>query len=177
MTRAAFALLLVSCPALAHAADIFGGYSAMRLDGRTTHGFTVAVSWPLTASLGLAVEGTNGRGLVGGEDLDEWGVLGGPVFVPWRGKRLTPFVHAKAGVVRSRRQVEVFGVAIGPDGTCDGGCPYSTGPAAELGGGLDFRLTESFSLRFAQLDYRLARLDGENADRLRISTGVVYRLR
>jgi hypothetical protein len=175
MKRAAFALLTLSWPTLALGADVFGGYSALRLDGDITNGGTVAVSWPLTLSLGLVVEGGFERGLVRGEDLDEWAVLAGSVFTPWPAKRFSPFVHAKAGVVRSRRQVEVFGVAIGPGGVCDGGCPFSTGPAAELGGGLDFRLANRISLRLAQVDYRMARLDDTNEDRLRVSTGVVYR--
>lgn len=175
MKRAALALLVLSWPTLASGADVFGGYSALRLDGTITNGGSVAVSWPLAASLDLAVEGSFERGLVRGEDLNEWAVLAGPVFAPWRAKRFSPFVHAKAGVVSSRRQVEVFGVAIGPDGVCDGGCPYSTGPAAEFGGGLDFRLADRISFRVAQVDYRMARLDGANEDRLRLSAGVVYR--
>lgn len=175
MTRAALALLLLSWPALAFGADAFAGYSTLRQDGDQTHGATAAVSWPLNGLLDLVIEGNNQRGLVRGDDLDEWALLAGPVLAPRRGSRLSPFVHTKAGIVTSRRQVEVFGIAIGPDGVCDGGCPYSTGAAAEFGGGLDLRLGSRFSLRLAQVDYRLVRLEGRNVDSLRAATGVVYR--
>lgn len=175
MRRAALLLLLLSWPTPAVAADIFGGYSALRLDGATVHGGGGAVRWPLTESLKIVVEGSYHRGLVRGENLDEWAFLAGLALTPWQVKRVGLFVHAKGGLVRSRRQVEVFDVAIGPDGVCDGGCPYSFGPAGEFGGGLDLRLTDRLAARLAQLDYRLARLDGETIDSLRLSAGVVYR--
>lgn len=175
MRRAALLILLLSSPTHAVAADIFGGYSALRLDGATVHGGGVAVRWPLTESMRVVIEGSYNRGLVRGEDLDEWAFLGGLALMPWQAKRVGLFVHAKGGLVASRRQVEVFDVAIGPDGVCDGGCPYSFGPVAELGGGLDLRLTERLAARLAQLDYRLAHVGGETIDSFRLSAGIVYR--
>ena len=169
--------LVAASPLPAAAADVFGGYSTMRVDDRQVHGGVVATSWPLGSRARLVVEGSVQRGLVGGENLSEWAFVGGPVLTPWRAKRFSPFVHATAGLVRSRRQVEVLGVTIGPDGICDGGCPYSTGTAVELGGGVDYRLSDTLSLRVPQVDYRLTWLDGVNANRLRLSTGVVYRWR
>ncbi len=174
MKPAALALALLF-PATASGAEVFGGYSAMRLEGDNVSGASLAATWPLAGSLRLAGEASAQRGLVQGQDLDEWALLVGPVFSPWRAGRLSPFVHAKAGAVRSRRQVEVFGVAIGPDGLCDGGCPSQTGFAAELGGGLDIRLGDRLGVRLPQVDYRLTRLDGDDADRLRVSAGLVYR--
>jgi hypothetical protein len=109
-------------------------------------------------SLAVVAEASGQLGLVRGEDLQEWALLGGPSFSPWRGHRLIPFVHVKAGLVRSRRQVDILGVAIGPGGVCDGACPSEFGFAAEAGGGVDFRLSDRFSLRI-QGDYRLVRLE------------------
>lgn len=172
---ATLVILMLVWPAIATAQHIFGGYSALRLDGAITNGFTAAVSWPLGSRLDLAVEGNLERGLVNGENVDEWALLAGPQFVPWQATRLSSFVHLTAGIVRSRRQIEVLGVGIGRDGVCDGGCPYSTGPGVELGGGLDYRVTDRVALRLAQIDYRWARLDDTNAGRLRVSVGAVYR--
>lgn len=178
MRAATFALLaLWAVPQAAAAGDLFGGYSIMRVDDHQVSGGTVSWSWPLGRLVRLAVEGSLERGLVAGEDLDEWAFLGGPVLTPWREGRFSPFVHAKAGFVRSRRQVEVFGVTIGPDGVCDGGCPYSAGGGAEFGGGLDYRLSDRFALRVPQVDYRVTWLDDANANRLRLSAGVIYRWR
>lgn len=174
--RSAGALALALLwPAVASGADVFGGYSAMRLGGDNVSGASVAASWPLAGSLRLAAEASAQLGLTDGEDLSEWALLAGPVWTPRRGGRVAPFVHVKAGAVRSRRQIEIFGVAIGPDGVCEGGCPSQTSVAAEVGGGLDVRLGESVALRLPQVDYRLTRLDGDDAKRLRVSAGIVYR--
>lgn len=173
------ALVLVwsvsSVPGLAFGADLFGGYSTLRLDGDNTNGGTLAVAWALSGELRLSTELSAQLGRVQGEELREWALLAGPVFVPWGVGRMSPFVHAKAGLVRSRRQVQVFGVAMGVDGVCEGGCPAQTGLAAELGGGLDIRVKDNLALRFPQIDYRLTRLEGDNMDGLRICAGVVYR--
>lgn len=176
MRRASLALLALCAawPPPAAAGDLFGGYSIMRVDDHQVGGTAVAASWPLGGRVRLAVEGSLERGLLDGEDFDEWAFLGGPALTPWRASRFSPFVHAKAGLVSSRRQVEVLGVAIGPDGVCDGACPFSTGVAAEFGGGVDYRLSDRLSLR-VPVDYRVTWLDDSSANRLRVSAGVVYR--
>ena len=177
MKRAALALLALwaSAPVPAAGADLFGGYTSMRVDDRQMNGGAVAATWRLGGLVGVAVEGSHERGQISGENFEEWAFLGGPVLTPWPARRLSPFAHVKGGLARSRRQVEVLGVAIGPDGICDGGCPFSTGAAMEVGGGLDYRLSDSFSLRVPQVDYRVTQLDDATAKRLRVSAGVVYR--
>lgn len=166
--------LLLLWPAAARGADLFGGYSAMRLSGDDANGASLAASWRLTGALRVGAEASAQMGVVQGEDLREWALLAGPVFAPRRGSRLSPFVQAKAGLVRSRRQVEVFGVAIGPSGVCQGSCPSETGFSAELGGGLDLRVKGRLGLRLPQVDYRLVRLESDDANRLRVSAGLVW---
>jgi hypothetical protein len=166
------ALLLVA--GSAEAASLFGGYSNLRLDGANVPGWAVSFHWPLAGSVALVTEATGQYGLTQGEDLKELSVMAGPALAFRPGRRLSPFVHAKAGYVRSRRQVEVFGVAIGRDGVCDGSCPSSGGFAAEAGGGLDLRFDERWAVRLAQIDYRLTTLSEDESDRLRISAGLVF---
>jgi hypothetical protein len=101
----------------------------------------------------------------------------GPTLAPRRANRLRPFVHVKAGILIARRQVEVFGVAIGADGVCDGGCPWQTSPVLEVGGGLDIGLTPRLALRLPQADYRWSWPGGSTEGELRLSAGMVYRLR
>jgi hypothetical protein len=173
--RILLALLLASSGA-AQAADLYGGYSVLRLDGHNAQGAALALSVPLGGALRLGAEASRQTGLVQAEDLGEWALLAGPVFAPRRGSRLAPFLHAKAGLVRSRRQVEVFGVTIGATGVCDGACPSETGFAAELGGGLDIRLGQRLGLRLPQVDYRFVRLASDDARRLRFSAGLLLRL-
>ena len=120
----------------ADAQSLFGSYSAMRLDDTYVHGFDVGFTTrPLVGPMQLTVEGTSHFGLVQGEDFDELAFLAGPSFAFRRGSRLVPFVHGKAGIVRSRRQVEIFGIVIGSEGVCDESCPAQTAFAAEAGGG------------------------------------------
>lgn len=171
----ALVLPLLFWPGAAFGMDVFGGYSALRLSGDNVNGASLALSFPVRGAFWLDAEATGQSGLAGGENLSEWTLLAGPSFTPWRERRLSPFVHARAGAVRSRSQIEVFGVAIGDDGVCDGGCPSQTSFAAELGGGLDLRLTRRLSLRLPQVDYRLTGLAGDDSSRLRFSAGVVYR--
>lgn len=167
----AAALLLAGS---AEAASLFGGYSNLRVEGANLHGWGMAVTWPLASSVRLTVEITGQRGLVQGETLAELTVMAGPSLAFRRGRRLSPFVHAKVGLVRSRREVDVFGVAIGPDGVCDGSCPSQTGFGAEAGGGLDLRIDDRWTVRLAQVDYRLTRLEDDESDRLRLSAGLLF---
>lgn len=159
----------------ARAAELAGSYSALRIDGETVNGAALQVAIPVSASFRIAGELSGEFGAVNGEDLTEWAILAGPAWSPWRSSRLQPFLEAQAGLVRSRRQLEVFGVALGADGVCDGGCASSTTWAAELGGGLDVTLGHRLALRAVRADYRLTGLDEPTSHRLRFSAGLVWR--
>ena len=177
---AAVAVTLLSMPAgmgTAEGAEIALGYSGLRADGDLTHGGGLTLASPRGGGrLRLVAELSAQSGsAAGGERLRELGLLAGAAFAPWHGGRLSPFVSLKAGVVSAQRSVTVFGVSIAADGVCDGGCPYQTGPAAELGGGLDLRVGERWAVRLAQADYRLTRLGGETDHALRLSAGIVRR--
>lgn len=170
-------LSLTGLSATARASEIALGYSGLRADGDLTHGGGLMFASPrgggrlrLVADLSVQSGGASG-----GERLREIGLLAGAAFAPWRGGRLSPFVSLKAGAVSAQRSVTVFGVSIASDGVCDGGCPYQTGPAAEVGGGLDLRLGERWAVRLAQADYRVTRLGGEMDHALRLSAGIVRR--
>jgi hypothetical protein len=161
----------------AEGAEIALGYSGLQADGSLTHGGGLALASPRGGGrLRLLAEvSAQSGGAAGGERLRELGLLAGAAFAPWPGGRLSPFVSMKAGVVSAQRSVTVFGVSIGADGVCDGGCPYQTGPAAEFGGGLDLRVGGRWAVRLAQADYRVTRLAGETDHAVRLSAGIVRR--
>jgi opacity protein-like surface antigen len=171
----ALAAGLLAASTSAGAADLFGGYSSLRVGGHEVRGAGLALAWPLGRTLLVGAEATGQSGRARGEDLTEWAVLVGPVFAPWRGRRLSPFVQVRAGAVRSRRQVTVFGVAVGPEGVCDGGCPSHTGLGAEAGAGLDLRMLPRLALRLPQADYRFTGGEDDSGPRWRFSAGLVYR--
>jgi len=154
--------------------ELSGGYSSLRLGGERLGGGSLALSWPLRGKLRLCAEATLHGGRSEGEDLAEQALLFGPSLAPRAGRRLRPFAHVRAGLMRSRRQLEVFGVAIGREGVCDGGCPWRFGVAGEVGGGLDLRLLRRLAVRLPQLDFQLTSA-GEARSRLRVSAGLVWR--
>jgi hypothetical protein len=161
----------------AEGAEIALGYSGLQADGSLTHGGGLGFASPRGAGRFrlLAEVSAQSGGASGGERLRELGLLAGAAFAPWHGGRLSPFVSLKAGVVSAQRSVTVFGVSIGADGVCDGGCPYQTGPAAEGGGGLDLRVGGRWAVRLVQADYRVTHLAGETDHALRLSAGIVRR--
>ena len=161
----------------AEGAEIALGYSGLRADGDLTHGGGLGLASPRGGGrLRLLAEVSAQSGsAAGGERLRELGLLAGAAFAPWHGGRLSPFVSLKAGVVSAQRSVTVFGVSIAADGVCNGGCPYQTGPAGEIGGGLDLRVGGRWAVRLAQADYRVTRLGGETDHALRLSAGIVRR--
>ncbi len=161
----------------AEAAEIALGYAGLQADGDLTHGGALALASPRgTGPFRLLVElSAQSGGAAGGERLRELGLFAGAALAPWRAGRLSPFVSLKAGAVSAQRSVSVFGVSIGADGMCDGGCPYQTGPAAEVGGGLDLRVGSRWAVRLAEVDYRVTRLGGVTDHALRLSAGVVRR--
>jgi hypothetical protein len=173
----AAAVVLTTGSGRADAAEIELGYSGLRASGDLTHGGVLAVASPRGGGrLRLVVELSGQSGsAAGGERLRELGLFAGAALAPWRDGRLSPFVSFKAGAVSAQRSVAVFGVSIAADRVCNGGCPYQTGPAAEVGGGLDLRLGARWALRLAQADYRVTRLGGETDHALRLSAGIVRR--
>jgi hypothetical protein len=178
MTRPALALLVFALAAPAaplRAADVFGAYSRLRLDRGHVSGGELSFGWPQRGALGLVTAAAFHGGSAAGEEVRELALLSGPAFTLGRGRRLSAFVHTRGGLARERRQVVVFGVAIGPGGVCAGGCPSKTAFAAEAGAGLDLRLGARWSLRLAQADWRLTRAEGEADRRLRLSAGLVWR--
>jgi hypothetical protein len=177
VTSACVALAVAAVSGRAGAAELALGYSGLRADGDLTHGGGFTFASPRgSGRLRLVADlSAQSGGAAGGERLRELGLLAGAAFVPWQGGRLSPFVTLKAGVVSAQRSVTVFGVSIGADGVCDGGCPYQTGPAAEVGGGLDLRVGGRWALRLLQADYRVMHLAGETDHALRLSAGLVRR--
>jgi hypothetical protein len=154
-------------------AGVFAGYSQLRVDGDDARGGALALRRPLFGGLKLDVELTAHQGDVGGDSLREITLMAGPVLQAGGG-RFRPFAHALLGVAHTRQQVEIFGIAIGPDGVCNGSCGGKLGPALSAGAGLDWGLGSRLSLRLPQVDYVLVRMGGQTVHRLRGSAGIVW---
>jgi hypothetical protein len=149
------------------------GPSWLRSDGDEVLGGALAATWRSGRRLAFTVEASLHTGNAGGENLRELAVLAGPRLSPWPTRRLRPFLALKVGGVRARRQVEVFGLAVGASGVCDGGCPAEIGATGEAGGGFDLGLTHRIALRLPEAEYRVSRIAGGWKGGLRVSAGVV----
>jgi opacity protein-like surface antigen len=163
----ALGLALCSTAAAAEAptAELFGGYSYLRDEGESFHGWHASLAYNLWSNLGLVAElaGHNGSSL--GVDLNTLFFLGGARF-SLRMASSSVFVHGLAGGVRARGSITVFGASISESDT-----NLCYGP----GGGLDFKLRDHWALRL-QGDYLFIKTEGETVKDPRVSAGVVYRI-
>lgn len=168
MWRLALALALAT-PIAAVAADVpkaelFAGYSHARHDGLETDGFAAGVDIGLGRSLGVEVSGSGHYKSESGTSLSWTSLFVGPRYA-FRGDRLTPFVHALGGVVRSSAGVDVFDVSIRETDTDLGGA---------FGGGIDIGVGSSWAVR-VQGDWVLQQREDGTVGDPRAVLGVVYR--
>ena len=168
LVAAALLAAFASMPASAQDAsrgDVFAGYSMLASDGEAMHGWQAALGWGLSGPVGLLFDVSGHMGTdADGTDLTLLSAMAGPRAAFGSG-RLRPFVHAMAGVVRSRASVSVFGVDISESSADWGGA---------AGGGLDVSFRDRWAVRLAA-DYRAVRVEGETVGDPRLSAGVAYR--
>jgi opacity protein-like surface antigen len=95
------------------------------------------------------------------------------------GSRFRPFGHALAGVAVGKSKIDNsffssgFCQQTGVD--CRGDFSDSeTGFAAAIGGGIDIKATERFSIRAIQVDYNPTRFNGSTQNNFRFGLGVVF---
>ena len=104
-----------------------------------------------------------------GLDLTLTSYLAGPRFFYRRpGARITPYGQFLLGAVRATG-------GLAPANS--GGAPSSTVFGATLGGGVEFNLSRTVTLRVAQVDYFVTTFDNKvdgHQNNLRISTGAAY---
>lgn len=95
------------------------------------------------------------------------------------GARFRPFGHALVGIAHGRTKLDndFFSTTFCQQAGVD--CRRSftesdTGFAAAIGGGVDIKATNRFSVRAFQLDYNPTHLNGRTQDNVRFGFGVVF---
>lgn len=136
--------------------EIFGGYSYMHANLNTfglgtasIHGESVQVTRFLTGDIGITADvsynsGTNVQ--QSGENVYRWNYMFGPTYAVRSESSFVPFAHVLFGGNHDRESIPNFNHGINGDF-------YSTGFAAAIGAGFDYKLADHFALRPAQLDY------------------------
>lgn len=147
--------------------EVFGGYSRLRADGHSLNGWTGTFIVKVNSWFAIAadVDGHYGSHREGTEHVRvrEHAFTFGPHVALENQSRVTPFAFALFG--GAHEKVRVAGVA-----------ESATGFAANLGGGLDLRVTERVSLRLIQVDAAFTRFHGEGKTAPRFSTGLVFHI-
>ena len=145
--------------------EIFGGYSYLRDDGHNLNGWTGTLIVNLNKWFAIAadVDGHYGSHHEGHEvvRVREHGFTFGPHVALHNRSRITPFAFALFG--GAHENVKVAGET-----------ESATGFAANLGGGLDVRVNEEWSVRLIQIDAAHTRFHGEGKTAPRFSTGLVF---
>jgi hypothetical protein len=149
--------------------EVFGGYSHLRFES-TTLGFSDQLNlngWNVGLSLPDLYEGFGVAVDISGHyapAMEEYNFLIGPQYsYKWKG--LGPYAHALFGKARDRlRQPGSTQLE-----------PSSLGRAIALGGGLDFQLSDRFSVRAIQADYLTTSVFSGTQHNIRLSTGVIFR--
>ncbi len=175
------AALMLALPVLAQAqeyprSEIFGGYSYLHGDddagGIDLHGWNASFNQNIVKWAGIKADFSGHYGdvtLIPGlrADVNAHLFLVGPHFAVRKIERVTPFVHALFGVVRT--DLTYFD----PTGKIT---QRDSAFAMALGGGLDIKLHNNLAVRLFQTDYVLTRFDDNNQHNFRVSTGLVLRL-
>ena len=96
------------------------------------------------------------------------------------GSRVRPFGHALVGVAHQRTKLDrsffssQFCQQPGVDCRTLDNRQTSTGFAAAIGGGLDIKASERFSIRAFQVDYNPTRLNDSMQNNFRFGVGIVF---
>ena len=155
-------------------ADVFAGYSLLRFNPATSgvdswnmHGGSTSFAYNAKNWLGLVGDFGgyhNGNILSSGVSTTEYTYLFGPRVSYRRHERFTPFGQILFGGAR------VNGSVFGSTGS-------DNAFAMAVGGGVDAKISNRFSVRLGQLDYLMTRFNegtgGSGQHNLRFSTGVV----
>jgi opacity protein-like surface antigen len=95
------------------------------------------------------------------------------------GSRFRPFGHALVGVAHARAKVDNSFFTSGFCQQAGVDCredlsESETGFAAAIGGGIDIKATDRFSIRAIQVDYNPVRINGTTQNNFRFGVGLVF---
>jgi opacity protein-like surface antigen len=203
----------------ARRAEIFIGYSSIQGEGIVDaddpsdvsdddffdrrlglHGLNASVAGFFNPAFGIKGDfsfhrNKDSASIIGGSNSlnsKQFYFMAGPTFKFRNASKVEPFVHALAGGAHTRFDVETVRDVAGSTVRTSFDTS-STDFAAGIGGGLDIRLSERFSLRAIQVDYMpvflrgrsvdvigvseelgTLTLGGQRQDNIRISVGIVF---
>jgi Outer membrane protein beta-barrel domain len=154
-----------AAPATPPAPDVFLGYSYTKAGDASLNGIGLQGTFPVGDTFRIVLDLSGHDGTFAGADFDQIGLMAGGRWSPLR-SRVRPFAEGLVGLVRTSQSVEAGDVSVS-DSDSDFG--------VALGGGLDFGLSERWSLR-GLFHLRLVSGEGNWDADPRFAAGFVYRL-
>ena len=154
-----------AAPATPPAPDVFLGYSYTKAGDASLNGIGFQGTFPVADTFRVVLDLSGHDGTFAGADFDQIGLMAGGRWSPLR-SRVRPFADGLVGLVRTSTSIESGDVTV-DDSDSDFGFA--------LGGGVDFGLSERWSVRGL---FHLRLISGEgnwDADP-RFAVGFVYRL-
>jgi len=154
-----------AAPATPPAPDVFLGYSYTKAGDASLNGIGLQGTFPVGDTFRIVLDLSGHDGTFAGADFDQIGLMAGGRWSPLR-SRVRPFAEGLVGLVRTSQSIEAADVSVS-DSDSDFG--------VALGGGLDFGLSERWSLR-GLFQLRLVSGEGNWDADPRFAAGFVYRL-
>jgi len=152
-------------------AEVFGGYSYIRSDGESFHGWNASVAGNANNWFGI-VGDFSGHYMsldILGESFSTsiYTYTFGPRFSYRNNEKIVPFAHALFGGARLGASTTVAGITVSDS---------ESGFASNVGGGLDWVASPSVAIRLIQADALIVRIAGSTSTDGRLSFGVVFRI-
>jgi len=148
--------------------ELFGGYSHLFADVNNPtlnlDGFHISAAENLNRWAGGVLDFSTHYANVGGVNVNMQSIMYGPRFAYRESEALTPSIHALFGAVRG---------SAGFEGISKADTHFSMG----FGGEIDLKINTWAALRLVQADYLVTRFVNLRQDNLRLSAGIVFRLR
>ncbi len=145
--------------------DVFAGYSYTHAGEAGLNGWGLAGSLPFRGEWSFVADISGHYGSFAGADLGQLAFMGGARWRARSGRRLSPFAEGLVGGARTSTSVVAGDTSI-EDADTDWGFG--------LGGGLDYRIGERWSVR-GLVHLRVLWGEGATDEDPRISVGAVYR--
>jgi hypothetical protein len=174
-------LFILPWPVMAQSpkAELFGGYSFLRIEKTDNHGWNASLAGIVNPNLAIVADFSghynreNFTTFLGNTETKSslHSFLVGPrvseAATPW----LTPFAHLLLGYARVNSEVSVSGNPATTFTELHG----VNGFGLVLGGGMDVVGNKPLGFRLIQVDYDLVRIEGFKHAGVRVSTGLLVR--
>ena len=150
--------------------DVFGGYSFVRFnpgngaDAVNHNGWESTATFNLNEKFGIAADFNGSYHSENGASNHVYTYMFGPQ-INLGNSKSNPFVHALFGAARDSVKADVLGVSVSTS---------ENAFATALGGGYDWRASDTVSIRLFQADYLMTRFGSQSQNNIRLSFGITF---